>query len=147
MTLILGIDPGLRVGWALSDGRTGTLDLRSEYAEDQGKAGALYARWLSDMITEEGVTHVANERPFGRHPATEFTVYLARRGHEVAWLHGVSRSELTPSQVKKVVTGDGRADKKAVMQAMADRGWQFDSNHAADAAGVVYATQLGNKSK
>jgi len=139
--MILGLDPGLRTGWALSAGRCGTFDLRIEYAEDQGKAGALFARWLADVIVERGVSTVVIERPFGRHPSTEFAVYLARRAHEVAWVHHVRRHEFTPSAMKKLVAGDGRASKAAVMARIELIGrWAFiTSDHEADAAALVLA--------
>jgi Holliday junction resolvasome RuvABC endonuclease subunit len=138
--MILGLDPGLRTGWALSNGRCGTIDLRSEYAEDQGKAGALFARRLADVIVEHGVCTVVIERPFGRHPSTEFAVYLARRAHEVAWVHHVRRHEFTPSGMKKLVAGDGRAAKAGVMAAVERAGrWAFTSDHEADAAALVLA--------
>jgi len=138
--MILGLDPGLRTGWALSSGRCGTVDLRSDYAEDQGKAGALFARWLADVIVEHGVWTVVIERPFGRHPSTEFAVYLARRAHEVAFLHHVRRHEFTPSGMKKLITGDGRAGKADVMARVANMNrWQAASDHEADAAALVLA--------
>jgi Holliday junction resolvasome RuvABC endonuclease subunit len=138
--VILGLDPGLRTGWALSSGRCGTVDLRSDYAEDQGKAGSLFARWLADAIVEHGVWTVVIERPFGRHPSTEFAVYLARRAHEVAWVHHVRRHEFTPSGMKKLITGDGRAGKPAVMARVANMNrWTAASDHEADAAALVLA--------
>jgi Holliday junction resolvasome RuvABC endonuclease subunit len=138
--MILGLDPGLRTGWATSAGRCGTIDLRSEYAEDQGRAGAVFARWLADAIVEHGVWTLVIERPFGRHPSTEFAVYLARRAHEVAYIHKIKRHEFTPSGMKRAVTGDGRASKGGVGIYVQRAGrWAVTCDHEADAAGLVMA--------
>ena len=52
-------------------------------------------------------------------------------------------ARLTPSAVKKLITGNGRADKTDVKKAVATyTGMTVNNNHAADAAAVAIAHRI-----
>lgn len=137
MTHVLALDPGLRTGWAKSDGTCGTIDLHAELNADRGHGLHLYAARVAVMLN--GACLVLIERPMGRLVATMLPEILTARAHEVAYLHNVKRAELTVPSIRKIVCGDARADKKAVQAAVRASGWLCRTPHEADAVAVLLA--------
>lgn len=138
MTHILALDPGIRTGWAMSDGSTGTIDLKALFEKDRAEAMSEYARDVWTLLNR-GVHLLLIERPMGRLVATILPEILTARAHEVAWCHGVQRAELTVPAIRKIVCGDARADKKAVQLAVEVAGWKVRNPHEADAVAVLLA--------
>ena len=137
MSKILALDPGLRTGWAMSDGSTGTIDLHAVFHLDRGEAMSEYARAVCKLM--RGVRLVLIERPMGRLVATMLPEILTARAHEEAWRLGIQRVELTVPSIRKLVCGDARADKKAVQAAVRAAGWTCRTPHEADAVAVLLA--------
>ncbi len=136
--MILALDPGIRTGWAMSDGSTGTLDYKALFEKDRAEALSEYARDVWKLLNR-GVHLLLIERPMGRLVATLVPEILTARAHEVAWTHGVQRVELTVPTIRKIVCGDARADKKAVQLAVEVAGWKCRNPHEADAVAVLLA--------
>ncbi len=136
--MILALDPGIRTGWAMSDGSTGTLDYKALFEKDRAEALSEYARDVRTLL-KRGVHLLLIERPMGRLVATLVPEILTARAHEVAWTHGVQRVELTVPTIRKLVCGDARADKKAVQLAVEVAGWKCRNPHEADAVAVLLA--------
>lgn len=137
--MILAIDPGVRTGWAMSDGTCGTMDLKALFEADRAHALNAYAQIVAHMLTQHRVHLLLIERPMGRLVATLLPEILTARAHEVAWTHGVKRVELTVPTIRKIVCGDARADKKAVQLAVEVAGWKCRNPHEADAVAVLLA--------
>lgn len=136
---VLGVDPGLNVGWCVyhpaHKPQSGAILLRG----DLGEALDQFAGWLRSMIQKHNPAIVAAERPFGN---SKFTSPIATEVlgvlHMVAFRSAVARREFTASEIKKSATGSGRAGKAEVMAAVRDRyGIAAQSNHEADAAAVA----------
>jgi hypothetical protein len=137
MTHILSLDPGLRTGWAKSDGTCGTLDLHEALTTDRGAGLGMFAFKVSKMLC--GASLLLIERPMGRIVATLLPEILTARAHEVACDMRIARMELTVPSIRKIVCGDARADKKAVQAAVAAAGWRCKTPHEADAVAVLLA--------
>lgn len=137
MTHILSLDPGLRTGWAKSDGTCGTLDLHEALTTDRGRGLRMFADGVRLMLGNASLLLI--ERPMGRIVATLLPEILTARAHEVAYDLGIPRLELTVPSIRKIVCGDARADKKAVQAAVAAAGWRCKTPHEADAVAVLLA--------
>lgn len=140
MTMILALDPGECTGWAMSDGSTGTIDLRALFATDRAEALSEYARDVRALLNR-GAHLMLIERPMGRLAATLLPEILTARAHEVAWNMGIQRAELTVPTIRKLVCGEARpkGKKKAVQAAVAAAGWKCATPHEADAVAVLLA--------
>lgn len=120
---VLGIDPGYdRVGWAIIDKEKGNTSLVSCGAITTNKADTPAQR-LHDVFT--GIENVISTyKPssvsieslfFTNNAKTAMGVSQARGVILLACqIAGLTITELTPSQIKSAVTGNGQADKKAV---------------------------------
>ncbi len=121
--IILGIDPGYdRLGWAVleKNGKQTTF-IAAGLVQTQ-KKDLLSARLLQvwDGIEEVITTYtpqvaVVEELFFSNNQKSVIAVAQSRGVIIVSLAsHRVDIKEYTPPQIKAIVTGDGRADKKAV---------------------------------
>ena len=124
---ILGFDPGTRVaGFGVLDAQAGgtqrIVDCGAIRLEDEPMAGRL--RRLHDRLTEVVKEHrpavfVAETVFHGKSFESVLKLGEARGvGLLVAALHGLEIAEFPPAQVKKTVTGSGRASKVQVQSMM-----------------------------
>lgn len=144
---VLGIDAGLTCGFALYDAdgtrSAGILDLR-EHGEDIGAQLSAFEQWLATTVQARRVGLVAMERPFGRAFTVVTPSVIVAVAHMCCHNMGIPRREFTASQIKHAMTGNGRAAKEAVQEAVETR-YGFDLSHirkadqndAADAAAVA----------
>jgi crossover junction endodeoxyribonuclease RuvC len=139
---VMGIDPGLTVGWALYNPIhnvmvCGEIDLRP--LADMGERLAELRDSLDMMLAARRPSLVAIERPFGRGAFTSETPgVICAVTHMVAFDHGIPRREYTASAIKKAITGSGKASKRDVMDAVAERyGFKPQNDHQGDAAAVA----------
>ena len=139
---VMGVDPGLTVGWALYNPThnvmvCGEIDLRP--LSDLGERLAELRDSLDAMFAGRRPSLVAIERPFGRGAFTSETPgVICALTHMVAFDHQIPRREYTASAIKKAITGSGKASKRDVMQAVAERyGFKPENDHQADAAAVA----------
>jgi crossover junction endodeoxyribonuclease RuvC len=139
---VMGVDPGLTVGWAFyhpigAIAVCGEIDLRP--LADMGERLAELRDSLDHMLAARRPSLVAIERPFGRGAFTSETPgVICALTHMVAFDHGIPRREYTASAIKKAITGSGKASKRDVMQAVAERyGFKPQNDHQADAAAVA----------
>lgn len=134
--MILALDIAKQTGWALCDGRTGTLDL-SDSATDYGRMGAAFSNWLANTITERKITDLIVERPFNRGGNTYHLTGLAFTAQAVAYLHSIRRYECPPRELKKFATGNGNASKDEMIAAAQLLDWRVQDDHQADAALLI----------
>ena len=149
---ILGIDPGLaRVGYALID----TVDpmalldcgiIRTVPGPSHGERLVEIARDLRWLVRQHRPQLAAVEQFFFYRSSNTIAVVQAR-GVMLMTLarFGVPTVELPPMQIKQVLTGNGHADKHAVLDAVM-RELQLDDpprpDDAADAAAVALAAEF-----
>lgn len=129
---VLGIDPGLRnLGWGIIsvDDDTGALHYISSgviktpakqpygatLSEIRAELGVVMSSWKIDEVGIEDVFQMGT-RNVGSVKGTNYVIGVI---HELAAYMGSPEPFLIPpSTMKKVLTGDGRADKRAVLEAV-----------------------------
>ncbi len=115
---VLGLDPGYgRLGWAVTDGINrlidyGTLETPPEMTIDE-RMFVIYTE-LNAIITEYRPDSAAVEKLFfSRNTTTALQVANALGVVLLVFhQHILLYTEYSPSQIKRAVTGYGRADKK-----------------------------------
>jgi Holliday junction resolvasome RuvABC endonuclease subunit len=137
MMNILAIDPATRFGWAHGDDR-GAVFLSGESHGE--KLDCLY-EWLTSFVTMYPVELIAFE-----------DAGFASKHRETAAFHGELRGiillfaerrglatfRVNPSSLKKWATGNGRAEKRQMIQAMSTMfGLKIDDPDACDARWVL----------
>jgi crossover junction endodeoxyribonuclease RuvC len=124
MSLILGIDPGLtRCGVAVieaSPGRTGVMHfvdvIKSDPNISTGERIGMVAESLTTLLSQYPIEAVALERVFSQ-ANVRSVMGVAQISGVVFYLANQKKlpiSLYTPTQVKKAVTGHGRATKQQV---------------------------------
>ncbi len=149
MRQILAIDPGRVTGWAASDGcgpaACGSVSFSYAW-HDHGYFATAYHRWLCDIIGLVKPAVVVIERQFATPNASTYYLNgLAFITHQVCWLHDIARDEISPSTIKKAVTGNGRATKAQVIAAVQALGDNAGDEHAADACAILRAWRQKTK--
>lgn len=142
MTL-LALDPGLSLGWACSDGRSGTLNLKA--FPDRGLALVFFSNWLQGEIRRHDLLVI--ETPVLRAASryADFQHGLVWTAHSVAARHNVARREYRADEVRKHLLGRARRKKgetvrefdaeiRAKVEAL---GYDPDTEHAADACALL----------
>lgn len=141
---ILGIDPGSRLcGWGVVDlvaGRPSSVDNGVIVLSEGGlpeRLAELFAR-LEQVLGGHRPTCAAVEGIFQHRNARSALILGQARGVALLALarHGLSVAEYTPQQIKKAVTGTGRAEKEQVQMVVARRLGLGDPPQA-DAADAV----------
>lgn len=153
---VLALDVGAAVGWARSDGASGTLDLApyvfaSSPECDHGRACAVFADWLDAQLHAVGT--LATERAvFGRGNSLAGLVQgLLHVAYMQAWAHRVARAEASADEWRRWLLGRARwpraegqnkrqaarAMDAAIVAAVRARGFAPADEHAADAAGLL----------
>lgn len=155
MSIILGIDPGTTtVGFAIV--RTGTgrpvledwgalrtapnTDLADKLSEIWADMQALIEKWKPDAAGMERLYFVKNVTNGIQVAHARGVCLLALREAKIPV------AEFTPTQVKKGVSGSGRADKKQVQAALRfifQMATAPTPDDAADASAVAYLAALG----
>lgn len=121
--IILGIDPGIeRVGWGVVALDGGSLKyhssgcIKTPRALGHSERIALIAREIEALAKREKPDEAVVEKLFfAKNKKTAFLVSEAR-GAIMLVLHmaGIKTREYTPLEVKRALTGNGRAEKRQV---------------------------------
>ncbi len=142
---VIGIDPGSRLcGWGLvelSAGRPVSVDNGVIVLDPAlGLAGrmALLLQRLGEVLAEYQPTSAAIEGIFQHRNPRSALILGHARGVALAAVAraGLEVAEYTPQQVKKAVTGTGRADKLQIQQVVTQR-LDLPEPPQADAADAV----------
>lgn len=144
--VILGLDLGSWTAWAVRDGRGGVsrranvLDLRGDDAELPARM-ALFADWLEevlptvDAVAYEDVRFAKGEG--GRIIGYQIGIVLAACGRRNLLCIGVAVPTL-----KQFATGNGNADKAAMVRAAIRLGVDLsEGNHAEDRADASWVAE------
>lgn len=159
MSTILGIDPGTTtVGYAVVKTGAGrptledwgairtapNADLADKLSEIWADMGAVIGKWKPDAAGMERLFFTKNVSNGIQVAHARGVCLLALKEAKIPVL------EFTPTQVKKGVSGNGRAEKKQVQAALK---FLFSlpaaptPDDAADAAAVAYLAALGTRSR
>lgn len=132
---ILGIDPGLNItGYGLIDYDSGQVVI-GEAGVIRGERGAMSTRVtrihsdLADLIASEKPEVVALEELYSHYRQPRTAILMAHARGVIclaAGQHGVPVESYSATQVKRLMTGNGRASKSQ-MQAAVCRELQLDT--------------------
>ena len=144
---ILAIDIGTTTGWALGlrDGalHSGSQSFAPKRFEGPGQRWLKFNAWLGERARLAGDIHAIYYELVLRHTAVQAAhVYGGFEAHLQAWAdrNQIRLVGVPVPVIKKSATGKGNADKTAMVQAMASRGYRVvDDNHADALALLEYA--------
>lgn len=150
----LGIDPGYaRLGYGVIEATgnravfvdAGVFETRAKEAE--GKRLADMQGFLQSLFAQHTFTHAALEQVFLRRDLTTGIRLSEARGIVVMNLYqaGIPYSEISPSAMKKTITGSGAAQKKTVQLMTAkllNLPAQMKIDDAADGLGLAFCAWI-----
>jgi crossover junction endodeoxyribonuclease RuvC len=141
LSLDLATKSGFCVGNTPDVERFGTHVLPSS-GEDVGKFLSSFDKWLREFLFAERVTFVCFEAPVLPRRTTVATVRklmaIAGLTEMICAQIGLSCREANLSTVKKFWTGDGRADKAAMMKMARVYGFEPADDNQADALALFH---------
>ena len=148
---VLAFDLGSHVGWAaLHEGRlqSGAWDNPARYADCPGRFFTCFRTWLADMAMWHRPDLVGWEfTPHGASiHATVIHFGLVTRVQECAYRMEAQTAFIYPSSLKKFTTGDGRAEKPAMIAAMRKR-WKWKGSNPDDADALAVLAWVIEKHK
>jgi len=118
----------------------GTADF-SAFDHDHAVKGRRLYWWLWDLIKEHGKPSIIIiEKPYfdRRYPEAGILLHkLCHDAHRVAECLKIPRIEYTAGQAKKHVTGNGKASKTDVIQAVEKLGHKIRNEHEADSVALL----------
>lgn len=130
---VLGLDLASRVGWAHSHGVGGVIDLRNK-DKDWGQMAVMFDREIRKILESCPTDQIISELPPNQllGAARMILLGLHWQARGIAKAFDIPFSNVAVPTLKKWATGSGRADKKDMIRAACDLGWQqpLDDNHA-----------------
>jgi hypothetical protein len=140
---ILAVDPGSKLGWALSMAGTiesGVEDFSLRRGESPGARFLRFRKWLADITelctrqTGQTLHLIAYEQPHhrGGHATEVACGFSTRLQEHAAGTSGCECVSIHTATLKKRATGSGRAGKPEMIAAARER-WSLeptDDNHA-----------------
>ena len=149
---ILALDFGMKLGWALSQGKEitgGTVNLHTRSPVKPYYRWVLFKRWLNEIYQSSGgIDLLCYEDVFRHSSRNSSNVYGAFWGFTDEFC-GQKQIEMMPVAVptiKKFWTGSGNAQKALMMKEAKRRGFHpVDDNHADALALLSYV--LSNRKK
>ena len=147
---ILALDISIRnTGWALWDGSDYHWGSKSflDAKEDYGLLFSEYEKWIGNMIFRHDPYLIAMEGTyFGMKGKSAYQLNVLNGiTHKVSYIADISRTEYAVSSIKKFITGNGRASKEEVIEAITNKGFEVDNDDEADALAVL-SMALGSNS-
>lgn len=142
---IVGIDPAAKCGWAHSGGTHGLWLLASSKDKHSGRRLERFRRHLFTLKRVKGIDVIGIEdASFGSHNPSVQALHNELRG--IAKLCAAEWDipiySYTPSHLKKWLTGNGRADKQQMIDAVHVRfGLLIKDDNIADAVTVMERTK------
>jgi crossover junction endodeoxyribonuclease RuvC len=142
--ILLALDLSSHTGWACGDTATGepefgTFDL-PKTGTDVGRFAQAFDAWLRTTLEIKQPHRVVFETPILPRLTQIATVRkltgLAWHTEFVCRQIGVSCAEADIQSIKKFFTGNGRADKAAMIRAARRYGWRVSDDNQADACAL-----------
>jgi Holliday junction resolvasome RuvABC endonuclease subunit len=121
--MILAIDAATKTGWALIKSgmvyESGVQDFSKKRGESNGIMFIRFRRWLGDMIIDTKPDLIIYEQSgvFRSGAASEISHNLTGRVQEIAEASFLQYAAYAPKALKKFATGNGNADKPAMIKA------------------------------
>jgi len=128
--VILAIDPATLLGYCINGDIYGTHKLKGSL----GKKWVLFENFIDELIEEHEVTHIVIERAASRfNKAKIHHGKLVAFVEKLAYIYGLELLYVSAKELKKWATGNGNADKAAMIKAARDKGYDVLDDNEADA--------------
>lgn len=144
MTVILCLDLGTQMGWAMigADDQvdSGTVSFAPRHGEGPGMRFARFRRWLIELKSAHGQIDAVHYEDVRRHIGTQAAhVYGGLLAVLLMWAehHRIPHHGTGVGVIKKHATGNGAAKKPAMIEAMKARGYSVIDDNAADALALL----------
>lgn len=142
-SMILGLDPATRTGYAYGDDKTligfGEIDLRSSGKGDVNQAfcypGRLYAALKQLKIAKDTFVCVENSSMMPLKSKRAIEIQIGAIAIIRCWCYDndLKYMETTPGELKTFATGNGRCDKERMIAFSRKWGYEGDNDNVADA--------------
>jgi Holliday junction resolvasome RuvABC endonuclease subunit len=135
---ILSLDLATKTGWAsnVHGRRSGVVEFALKRGESPGMRFLRCRAWLNEIwsLLSGQIDIIAYEQAHHRGgAATAVCVGLVTEVLAFAAEHNIELMPVHTATLKKFATGSGRADKKDMVQAAKERGWEPQDHNEADA--------------
>lgn len=141
---VLALDLGTTTGWAVAtrDGRqrSGSMRLDPKKLGGNGRRWIAFREWLTATAREAGGVQVVYVEDVRRHVSNlSARVYCGYLAMLEAWCaaNNVRMELVGVGTIKKAFTGNGRADKDAMVIEARCRGFTVDDDNHADALAIL----------
>jgi Holliday junction resolvasome RuvABC endonuclease subunit len=147
MATLLALDLGTNTGWAIArDGLTisGTQSFKVGRYEGGGMRYLRFQRWL-DELALSGLDSIHFEE-VRRHAGTDAAhVYGGLLATLTAWAESrsIPYAGVPVGTIKKHATGEGNANKEAMIAAAVSRGFRPIDDNEADALALLHLVEKG----
>jgi len=135
---ILALDMATKTGWAtnIHGNRSGVIEFQLKRGESPGMRFLRFRAWLNELhkLLSGETDVIAYEQAHHRGgAATAVCVGLITEVHAFAAEHNIELMAVHTATLKKFATGSGRANKKDMVKAAQNRGWNPQEHNEADA--------------
>jgi crossover junction endodeoxyribonuclease RuvC len=144
MTTLLSLDLGTTTGWALAKDkeiRSGTMCFKPNHFDSGDCKFTRFKRWLVNLKASYGDIDQIVYEAVRRHNGTiagqtygGFMATLQTFGDD----HHIPYEGVPVATIKKFTTGDGRASKLDMINAMERKGYRPKDDNEADALALLY---------
>ena len=141
---ILALDLGTTTGWAIRgfDGliTSGTVSFKPGRYDGGGMRYLRFTNWLTEVDRLSGPIEAIWYEEVRRHAGTDAShVYGGLMATLTAWaeLRGIPYSGVPVGTIKKFLTGQGNANKRAMIDAARQRGFSPADDNEADAIAIL----------
>lgn len=132
---------GFAVGFTDGEPEFGSYSLPKHGAKQVGRYLADWEKWLSTMLWEHQADAVVIESPLL--PKKNANIWVRRKlfglvdtTEKICYQRAISCNEVPPSAIKRYMTGNGNADKGAVVDAVRTAGLAVENHDEADAVAL-----------
>ena len=142
--MILALDLGHRIGWALRSAcgviTSGVAEFRPDRWQGGGMKFLRFRRWLTELKADAGGLDAVLYEQVRSHAGVDAShAYGGWLAILTAWCehHGIPYQGVPVGTIKRHVTGKGNADKQAVIAAVRQLGFAPADDNEADALALL----------
>lgn len=131
---VLAIDPATKTGWATAS-HYGVWNIKRKANETDGIKWLRFRKLLTEYVEEFSINLIAYERPGGRHSGSLIHhSKIVGIIEEFCAERNIEYKGYSSTQIKKIATGRGNANKAAVVSAaQTELSYTGDDDNEADA--------------
>ena len=138
---ILALDIATKTGWKTKTA-SGTWDLKPNRGESEGMRVVRFKSKVKELVSMEGITIIAYERPAGMHKASIMVASeMVGVLKDLCIEMNINLACYSAQQIKKFATGKGNAGKPEMIEAAKKLGYSPVDDNEADAIHLYHLAQ------